>query len=68
MKSLLKVMLTLGGLFALTFVAGRLLGILTVENVQNWLTWAQSVDPVLVFALVVLSPYPPSRSLFWQVF
>lgn len=54
MKSLFKVMLTLGALFALTFVAGRILGILTVENVQSLLEWAQNVDPVLVFALVAL--------------
>ncbi|MFC6760128.1 hypothetical protein ACFQFQ_12530 [Sulfitobacter porphyrae] len=54
MKSLLKVMLILGGLFALTFVAGRLLGILTVENVQALLEWAQRVDPAIVFGLVVL--------------
>ena len=32
MKPLLKTMLTLGSLFMLTFVVGRLLGILTVEN------------------------------------
>ena len=54
MKSLLKVMLTLGLLFALTFVAGRLLGILTVESVQALLDWAQGVDPAIVFGLVVL--------------
>ncbi|MCZ4256521.1 VTT domain-containing protein [Sulfitobacter sp. G21635-S1] len=54
MKSLLKVMLILGGLFALTFVAGRLLGVLTVENVQALLEWAQRVDPAIVFGLVVL--------------
>ena len=54
MKSLLKVMLTLGSLFALTFVAGNLLGILTIENVERWLEWAQDVDPILVFGLIVL--------------
>lgn len=54
MKSLLKVMLALGCLFALTFVAGNLLGILTIENADRWLEWAQEVDPVLVFGLVVL--------------
>ncbi len=54
MKSLVKVMLTLGSLFALTFVAGRLLGILTVENVQNWLEWTGTVDPLVVAGLVVV--------------
>ena len=34
MKPLIKVMLILGAIFALTFVFGRLLGILTVENVK----------------------------------
>ena len=54
MKSLLKIMLTLGSLFALTFVIGRLLGILTVENVQNWLEWAEQVDTTVVAGAVVL--------------
>jgi uncharacterized membrane protein YdjX (TVP38/TMEM64 family) len=57
MRSLLKVMLILGSLFALTFIAGRLLGILTTENVRLWLEWAQSVDPVWVISLVVLLLY-----------
>ena len=54
MKPLIKVMLILGCLFALTFVAGRLLGILTVENVQNWLEWAARVDPLVVAGIIVL--------------
>jgi uncharacterized membrane protein YdjX (TVP38/TMEM64 family) len=54
MKSLLKIMLTLGSLFALTFIIGRLLGILTVENVQNWLEWAEQVDTTMVAGAVVL--------------
>lgn len=54
MKSLLKIMLTLGSLFALTFVIGRLLGILTVENVRNWLEWAGQVDTTVVAGTVVL--------------
>lgn len=57
MRSLLKVMLILGSVFALTFIAGRLLGILTAENVRLWLEWAQSVDPVWVISLVVLLLY-----------
>ena len=54
MKSLIKVMVILGALFALTFVVGRVLGILTVENVRNWLDWAGQVDPVIVAGLVIL--------------
>ena len=54
MKPLLKVMLILGSLFALTFIAGRVLGILTVENVKEWLELAASVDP-LWLALTVIA-------------
>jgi uncharacterized membrane protein YdjX (TVP38/TMEM64 family) len=54
MKSLIKVMLILGSIFALTFVLGRIFGILTVENVKLWLDLAQSVDPVWVAGTVIL--------------
>lgn len=53
MKPLIKVMLILGSIFAATFVLGRLLGILTVENVTGWLELAQSVDPAWVAATVI---------------
>ena len=46
MKPLLKVMLIVGSLFAMTFVLGGAFGLLTVENVRYWLEQAQSVDPV----------------------
>ncbi|MEP3296024.1 MAG: VTT domain-containing protein [Litoreibacter sp.] len=54
MKSLLKIMLTLGSLFALTFIIGRLIGILTVENIQYWMEWARQVDTTFVAVVVVL--------------
>ncbi|MEP4198766.1 MAG: VTT domain-containing protein [Aliishimia sp.] len=54
MKSLIKVMLTLASLFALTFVIGRLLGILTIENVRNWLEWAGQVDTTVLVGSVIL--------------
>ncbi len=54
MKPLIKVMLTLGSIFALTFILGRVFGILTVENVKHWLELALSVDPVWVAGTVVL--------------
>jgi uncharacterized membrane protein YdjX (TVP38/TMEM64 family) len=54
MKPLVKVMLILGSLFALTFVAGRLLGILTVENVKQWLEMAASIDPYWLAGTVIL--------------
>jgi len=54
MRPLIKVMLILGSIFALTFVLGRVFDILTVENVKSWLEMAQSVDPVWVAGTVVL--------------
>lgn len=54
MKSLIKVMLILGSVFAATFIAGRLLGFLTAENVRLWLSWAQDVDPLWVVGLTVI--------------
>lgn len=54
MKPLIKVMLILGTLFALTFLLGRMLGILTVDNVRHWLELAQSVDPIWVAGTVIL--------------
>lgn len=53
MKPLIKVMLILGTIFALTFVVGRVLGILTVENVQKTLELAQEVDPWWVAATAI---------------
>jgi len=54
MKPLLKVMLTLGLIFASTFILGRVLGILTIENVRFWLAEAQNIDPLWVISVVVL--------------
>lgn len=53
MKPLIKVMLILGSIFALTFVLGRILGILTVENVKQWLELAASVDPLWLACTIV---------------
>lgn len=53
MKPLLKVMLFLGTAFLLTFIVGRALGILTVENVTHWLEIAGRVDPFWLAATVV---------------
>ena len=54
MKPLIKVMLLLGTAFALTFVVGRVLGILTVENVTHWLELAGRVDPLWLAGTVVV--------------
>ncbi|MDF1607830.1 VTT domain-containing protein [Hoeflea sp. YIM 152468] len=54
MKPLIKVMLFLGTAFALTFILGRLFGLLTVENVRHWLELAGRVDPLWLAGTVVL--------------
>ena len=54
MKPLLKIMLILGTVFALTFILGRVLGILTVENVKHWLELAAGVDPLWLACTVIL--------------
>lgn len=53
MRSLLKVMLVLAAIFASTFIIGRLLGILTEENVRYWLTEASGVSVWWIGAIVV---------------
>lgn len=53
MRPLLKVMLVLVAIFASTFIVGRLLGILTVENVRTWLAMANEVEPAYVIAAVI---------------
>lgn len=53
MKPLLKVMFILGSLFAATFIVGRLLGILTVDNVRTWLEFVQNTQPTWVAGVVV---------------
>jgi len=53
MRPLLKVMLVLIVAFAMTFVVGRALGILTVENVRTWLDAAQTMNPAWVAAIVI---------------
>lgn len=53
MRQLLKVMLVLGLVFASTFVLGRVLGILTVENVRLWFDAAHRVDAIYVIAVVI---------------
>lgn len=52
MKPLLKVMFILTAIFASTFVAARLLGVLTQESVRAWLQAASEVSPVWLAATV----------------
>lgn len=52
MKTLLKVMVTIALIFASTFILGRVFGILTQENVRQWLEAASMVSAITVFTLV----------------
>lgn len=53
MKTLLKVMLSIALVFASTFVIGRLLGILTEDNIRLWLETASTLSASVVIAIVV---------------
>lgn len=46
-------MLILGSVFALTFVLGRVFGILTTDNVKQWLQWAANIDPTWLIGTIV---------------
>lgn len=52
MKPLVKLMLVLATAFAMTFVIARLTGVLSVEQVEKWLTLAQQADSQYVMLLV----------------
>lgn len=53
MKSLIKLMAGLVAIFAATFIAARLLGILTVENVRHWFAVASDWSMVTVACVVI---------------
>lgn len=53
MKTLLKVMLTIAAIFASTFILGRVLGILTEDNVREWLELASTLSMLTVAAVVI---------------
>lgn len=54
MKSLVKAMLIIGAVFASTFILLKVLGVLSVEQIEDWLTYAQSLSPVYVGSLTVV--------------
>lgn len=54
MKSLLKVFLMIASLFATTFLLIKLTGILTVEQIEGWLTQAKELSPLYVGSIVTL--------------
>lgn len=53
MKHLIKVMLSLGAIFLIIFLTGRLLGILTIDNIKIWLEQLHQIDPLWVSALII---------------
>ena len=54
MRNLIKIMLTLGLVFALTFVVAKLTGIISVEKIQLWLETAKSTHSFYIFLIVIL--------------
>jgi len=54
MKSLLKVFLIVASVFATTFLLIKFTGILTVEQIEGWLTQAKELSPLYVGVIVAL--------------
>ena len=54
MKSLLKVFLIIASLFATTFLLIKFTGILTIEQIEGWLTHAKELSPFYVGSIVTL--------------
>jgi uncharacterized membrane protein YdjX (TVP38/TMEM64 family) len=55
MKSLIKVTLVIAAIFASTFILAKVLGVLSVEQIQLWLELAhQTSDSVLVVVVIIL--------------
>lgn len=54
MRDLIKMMLILGSVFALTFVVAKLTGVISVEKIQLWLQAAKNTHSAYIFLIVVL--------------
>lgn len=54
MKALLKIIVVLALLFASTFLIANLTGVLTIEQVRNWLELANHLSPVYVVTAVIM--------------
>lgn len=54
MKSMLKVLLVISLVFAATFLVMKLMGWLSVDQVTAWLTWASTLSPYILSAIVVV--------------
>lgn len=54
MKALIKIMLMVATVFASTFIIMKFTGVLSIEKIEMWLQWAQSLSLVYVGSLIVL--------------
>ena len=54
MKQLLTIALILATAFASTFIVIKVTGILTIEDIKNWLTIASEINPVYVVLTVII--------------
>lgn len=54
MKSLLKVVFIVASIFATTFLLIKFTGILTVDQIEDWLTHAKELSPFYVGGIVAL--------------
>ncbi len=54
MKPLLKIMLIIAVFFATTFLLIKFTGVLTVEQIEGWLTQAKELSPIYVGTIVAL--------------
>ncbi|MCF6347127.1 MAG: hypothetical protein L3J20_02350 [Flavobacteriaceae bacterium] len=54
MKHLIKVIVIMASFFALTFVLIKMTGILSIEQIKDWLLQAKELSPYYVGSIVVL--------------
>ncbi len=54
MKPLIKIILIIASIFASTFILFRATGLLTVAQIETWLTQAQAISPIYIFSIVTL--------------
>lgn len=53
MKPLIKIMLTIGVCFMATFFVIRFFNLLSIDDIETWLTTAKDASPLLVGAIVI---------------
>ncbi|EGU58106.1 hypothetical protein VINI7043_02938, partial [Vibrio nigripulchritudo ATCC 27043] len=54
MKALIRIMFVVALAFASTFIILKVAGVLSVEQIEGWLTYAQSLSPIYVGHNVLL--------------